>query len=151
LKALPSAYNRDLQEDKEALFDSVDTIAAALELYSAMLPELKINRAKMKAATKDPSLLATDLAEYLVKKGMPFREAHGIVGKLVSNATKKGKKLNAIPLTELRKLSSKFDVDVAKVFDVRRSLTARSAVGAPSPKNIAAQIGHWRKRVGRGD
>src|SRR6266404_2885060 len=83
LKGLPSSYNRDLQEDKEALFDSVDTISAALELFPAMLSELKINRERMKAAADDPNLLATDLAEYLVKKGMPFREAHEIVGALV--------------------------------------------------------------------
>jgi len=147
LKALPSSYNRDLQEDKKALFDSVDTILAALEVFSAMLPELKINRAHMEAAATDPNLLATDLAEYLVKKGIPFREAHEIIGKLVSNATGEGKKLNAIPLTQLKRLSSKFDVDVAKVFDVRRSLAARCAVGAPSPENIAAQIKHWRKQI----
>ena len=146
LKALPSSYNRDLQEDKEALFDSVDTIANALEIFSVMLPELRINRAQMEAAAKDPNLLATDLAEYLVKKGIPFREAHETVGKLVSKATKKGKKINAIPLTELKKLSSKFDVDVAKVFDVRSSLAARRTIGAPAPENIAAQIKHWRKQ-----
>jgi len=71
LKALPSSYNRDLQEDKEALFDSVDTIKAALEVFTAMLPELKINRERMEAAANDPNLFATDLAEYLVKKGTP--------------------------------------------------------------------------------
>src|SRR5437773_2919768 len=94
LKGLPNAYNRDLQEDKEALFDSVDTVAAALELFTAMLPELKINRDRMKTAANDPSLLATDVAEYLVKKGMPFREAHETVGRVVSDTIKKGKKLN---------------------------------------------------------
>jgi argininosuccinate lyase len=147
LKALPSSYNRDLQEDKEALFDSVDTVSAALDLFSLMLPELKINRVRMKSAAGDPSLLATDLAEYLVKKGVPFRDAHEIVGRVVSDAIKKGKKLNEISLRELKKFSTRFDVDVAKVFDVRRSLAARNAVGAPSPKNIAAQIERWRKEL----
>ena len=147
LKALPSSYNRDLQEDKEALFDSVDTISAALELFSAMLPELKINRERMEAAANDPHLLATDLAEYLVKKGTPFREAHEIVGKLVADATEKGTRLNAIPLAELKKASQLFDVDVAEVFDVRRSLGARRAIGAPSPDNVAKQIKRWRKQL----
>src|ERR1700731_379908 len=147
LKALPSSYNRDLQEDKEALFDSVDTISHALELFSAMLPELKINRERMEAAANDPNLLATDLAEYLVKKGMPFREAHEIVGKLVSDAIAKGTKLNALPLTGLKKASSLFDVDVADVFDVRRSLAARRVVGAPSPQNVKTQIKSWRERL----
>jgi argininosuccinate lyase len=147
LKALPSSYNRDLQEDKEALFDSVDTISHALVLFSAMLPELKINRERMEAAANDPNLLATDLAEYLVKKGMPFREAHEIVGKLVSDAIAKGAKLNALPLAGLKKVSSLFDVDVADIFDVLRSLAARRAVGAPSPQNVKTQIKAWRERL----
>ena len=147
LKALPSSYNRDLQEDKEALFDSVDTISKALELFSAMLPELKINRARMEQAANDPNLLATDLAEYLVKKGMPFREAHEIVGKLVAEAIDKGAKLNAIALAELKKLSPLFDVDVADVFDLRRSLAARRAIGAPSPKNVATRLERWRNQL----
>src|SRR5712692_3922355 len=100
LKALRSSYNRDLQEDKEALFDSVDTVLAALQVFSAMLPEIKINRARMEAAANDPNLLATDLAEYLVKKGTPFRDAHQIVGQLVTQATKDGTQLNKIPLAE---------------------------------------------------
>ena len=147
LKGLPSSYNRDLQEDKEALFDSVDTISAALELFPAMLPELEINRERMEAAANDPNLLATDLAEYLVKKGMPFREAHEIVGALVANAVAQGTKLNAIALADLKKLSPLFDVDVVDVFDVRRSLVARRAIGAPSPENVKAQIKAWRDRL----
>jgi len=147
LKALPSSYNRDLQEDKEPLFDSVDTISAALELCSAMLPELKINRERMEEAASDPNLFATDLAEYLVGKGMAFREAHEIVGKLVANAIDKGTKLNAIALADLKKLSPLFGVDIAEVFDVRRSLAARRAIGAPSPENVKAQIKSWRNQL----
>ncbi len=145
LKALPSSYNRDLQEDKEALFDSVDTVSAALELFSAMLPELKINRERMEAAANDPHLLATDLAEYLVKKGMAFREAHEIVGRLVADTIAKGTKISAPPLTELKKGSPLFDVDVAEVFDVRRSLAARRGIGAPSPDNVKKEMARWRK------
>jgi argininosuccinate lyase len=141
LKALPSSYNRDLQEDKQALFDSVDTVRASLEIFSAMLPELKINRTRMETAAADPSLLATDVAEYLVKKGAPFREAHEIVGKLVGKEVP----LNQIALAELKKFSPLFDVDLASVFDVRRSLAARTATGAPSPGNIAVQVKRWRK------
>jgi argininosuccinate lyase len=147
LKALPSSYNRDLQEDKETLFDSVDTVTAALEVFSAMLPGLKINRAKMKEGANDPNLLATDLAEYLVKKGMPFRKAHEIVGAVVADATGKRAKISSVPLTRLKKLSPLFDVDVAKVFDVRRSLAARRATGSPSPENVRAQIKRWRKEL----
>ena len=145
LKALRSSYNRDMQEDKEALFDSVDTVRAALEVFSAMLPKIEINRGRMEAAASDPNLLATDLAEYLVKKGTPFREAHEIVGKLVAHAAKTKSPLNQIPIAELKKASPLFDIDVANVFDVRRSLAARTAIGAPAPGNVAAQIARWHK------
>jgi argininosuccinate lyase len=148
LKALRSSYNRDMQEDKEALFDSVDTVRAALEVFSTMLPEIKINRDRMEAATDDPNLLATDLAEYLVKKGAPFREAHEIVGKLVAQVAKTSVPLNQVPLWELKKVSPLFDVDAANVFDIRRSLAARAAIGAPSPENISAQIARWKKQLG---
>jgi argininosuccinate lyase len=142
-----------MQEDKEALFDSVETVRTALEVFSAMLPKIEINRARMEAAASDPNLLATDLAEYLVKKETPFREAHEIVCKLVAHGAKAKLPLNQIPIAELKKVSPLFDVDVARVFDVRRSLAQRSAIGAPSPKNIAAQIQRWREylRPGRGD
>jgi argininosuccinate lyase len=151
MKGLPSSYNRDMQEEKEALFDSVDTIAAALEVLTAMLAELKINRSRMEAAAGDPNLFATDLAEYLVKKGMPFREAHEIIGKLVARSVTKETPLNRVPLAEMQKLSPLFGVDVANVFDIRRSLLERRAIGAPSPENIAAQIKRWRSDLGRGD
>src|SRR5437016_6825529 len=140
LKALPSAYNRDLQEDKEALFDSVDTVSAALKVFSAMVPELKMNRKRMEAAAKDPNLLATDLAEYLVKKGTPFREAHEIVGNIVARAAKKGAKLNEIAPAELKRSSAKLDVDLSNVFDLRRSLAARRAIGAPARENVKKEI-----------
>jgi len=145
LKALRSSYNRDMQEDKEALFDSVDTVCAALEVFSAMLPKIEINRSCMEAAASDANLLATDLAEYLVKKGTPFREAHEIVGKLVAHAAKTKSPLNQIPIAKLKKASPLFDIDVANVFDVRRSLAARTAIGAPAPGNVAAQIARWHK------
>ncbi len=141
LKALPSAYNRDLQEDKEALFDSVDTVRSALELFSAMLPELTINRERMESLENDPQLLATDLAEYLVGKGVPFREAHTIVAKLAAS----GKRLNALSNEEFRAASNAFGEDVREVFDVRRALQRRSATGSPSPENISRQIARWRE------
>jgi argininosuccinate lyase len=147
LKALRSSYNRDMQEDKEALFDSVDTVRAALEVFSAMLPKIEINRERMEAAASDPNLFATDIAEYLVKKGVPFREAHEIVGGLVADCAAKGIPLNQVSLAVLKKHSSSFDADVADVFDVRHSLSQRRAIGAPSPKNVAAQIKRWRSHL----
>src|SRR6266498_3424195 len=132
MKALPSSYNRDIQEDKEALFDSVDTIKSALEVFAAMLPDLKINRERMENAAGDSNLLATDLAEYLVKKGTPFREAHQIVGELVVHSITKSVPLDQIGVAEMKKFSPHFDEDVAKIFDVRDSLAQRRAIGAPS-------------------
>jgi argininosuccinate lyase len=148
MKALPSSYNRDMQEDKEALFDSVDAVKNALEISAAMLPELKINRERMQAAATDPNLLATDLAEYLVNKGTPFREAHEIVGKIVARSAANEIALDQVPLAELRKFSPLFDSDIAKVFDVRSALARRRAIGAPSAENIAAQIRRWRSDLG---
>ena len=147
LKALPSSYNRDLQEDKEALFDSADTVRAALEVFSPMLSELQINGARMEAAASDPSLLATDLAEYLVKKGLPFREAHEVVGKMVARAAGKKIALNNVSPLEMQEFSPLFAADVGSVFDARRSLEKRSGVGAPSPQNIAKQLARWRTRL----
>jgi argininosuccinate lyase len=141
LKGLPSAYNRDLQEDKEALFDSVDIVRGALEVFSAMLPELTINRERMESLANDPQLLATDLAEYLVGKGVPFREAHAIVGKLAAS----GKRLNALSDEEFRAASHAFGEDVHEVFDVRKALQRRGATGSPSPENIERQIARWRQ------
>ena len=144
LKGLPSSYQRDLQEDKGPLFDSVTTVKNALNVFAAMLPELTVNRGRMESAADDPNLLATDLAEYLVKKGMPFREAHEAVGKLVVRAANLKLALNNISLLEMQEISPLFDEGVLKVFDVRASLGKRTAVGAPSPQNVAAQIARWK-------
>jgi len=144
LKGLPASYNRDLQEDKTPLFDSVNTVKDALHIFAAMLPEVVVNSARMKMAADDPNLLATDLAEYLVKKGMPFREAHEAVGKLVARAAAAKLTLSNLSLLEMREISRLFENDVLKVFDVRGSLAKRTAIGAPSPENVAAQIARWR-------
>jgi argininosuccinate lyase len=144
MKALPASYNRDLQEDKRPLFDSVDTVKDALGIFAAMLPEVKVNAAKMESAASDPNLLATDLAEYLVKKGMPFREAHEAVGRLVARAGAAGQALNNVSLLEMQEVSRLFEDDVLAVFDLRSSMAKRTAIGAPSPQNIAAQIARWK-------
>src|SRR5438874_3108073 len=145
VKSLPSSYNRDLQADKHALFDSVDTVKAALEVFAAMLSELTVNRERMERAAGDPNLLATDLAEYLVKKGMAFREAHEVVGKLIARASEKNLALDNLSLLEMQEASSLFGEDVTTIFDARRSLEKRGAIGAPSPENVAARIEHWRR------
>ena len=144
LKGLPLSYQRDLQEDKGPLFDSVTTVKDALQIFAAMLPEITMDTGRMESAAGDPTLLATDLAEYLVKKGMPFREAHEAVGKLVARAVAAKRALNNISLLEMQEISPLFGDDVLKVFDVRASLAKRTATGAPSPENVAAQIARWK-------
>ncbi|MCX7824566.1 MAG: argininosuccinate lyase [Verrucomicrobiae bacterium] len=145
LKGLPMTYNRDLQEDKERLFDTADTLLATLGVLTDMLLNTKVVRERCEAAASDPALLATDLADYLVKKGVPFRQAHHIVGALVAEAERLGKPLNALPLETFKKHSPKFGPDVLQVFDVRRALAARTAAGAPSPANVKRQLKRWEK------
>jgi argininosuccinate lyase len=138
LKGLPLTYNRDMQEDKQPLFDSADTLLASLRIMADMLHHTKVNRARCEAAANDPMLLATDLVDFLVKFGMPFREAHHAVGALVAESEKSG--------TLLPKLAAeKYGAAAARVFDVRRALAARAAVGAPSPQNIRAQLARWKR------
>jgi argininosuccinate lyase len=115
-----------------------------------MLPEVKINRERMENAARDPNLLATDLAEYLVKKGTPFRQAHQIVGELVVYSITKSVPLDQIGVAGMKKFSPHLDDDVAKIFDVRDSLAQRRAVGAASPENIASQIKRWKGLLGEG-
>ncbi|MFL6514600.1 MAG: argininosuccinate lyase [Chthoniobacterales bacterium] len=147
LKGLPSSYNRDLQEDKEALFDSVDTIEGTLQLFAAMLPELKVNRDRMETAASDPALLATDLAEALVSHGIPFRDAYDAVGRLVALAAKLGVSLNRVPADQLSTISPAFTGDLADVFDARASLAKRTAPGAPSPQNVSDRIAYWQQQL----
>lgn len=144
LKGLPGSYQRDLQEDKGPLFDSVTTVKDALQTFIAMLPEMAVHTAQMETAAGDPNLLATDIAEYLVKKGMPFREAHESVGRLVVRATTSKRALNNISLIEMQEISPLFDEEVLKIFDARSSLAKRTAIGAPSPENVSAQIARWK-------
>ena len=150
LKALPTAYNRDLQEDKEAVFDSVDTIAAALNVWAAMLPGVKFNQEKMSEAASDPALFATDLAEYLVQKGLPFREAHEAVGRLVAHSAAAGVALNKVPLAEMKKVSALFGDDAGGLFDARQSLLKRSAVGGPAFDRVRERVAFWRQQLKKG-
>jgi argininosuccinate lyase len=141
MKGLPLTYNRDMQEDKEPLFDSADTLLASLQVMADMLRQVKVNRHRCEAAASDPLLLATDLVDFLVKKGMPFRQAHHAVGTLVAASETTG--------TPLPKLAGKkYGQAAVIVFDVRRALAARTALGAPAPKNVAAQLARWQKLLG---
>jgi argininosuccinate lyase len=148
LKGLPMTYNRDMQEDKEPVFDSVDTIKAALEVNAAMLGEIKVNAARAAEAVSDPMLLATDLADYLVRRGAPFRQAHEIIGKLVAHCIAEGKSFPQLDLAKFQTFSPLFGADVFEALDLRRALDARQAPGAPSRANVRAQLDRWRALLG---
>jgi argininosuccinate lyase len=148
LKGLPMTYNRDLQEDKERLFDTADTVRAAVRLGAAMLQHTQVNRTACRAAASDPALLATDLADYLVRKGLPFRQAHHAVGALVALAERLGKPLNQLTLAELRSVEQKFGADALRVFDLKQALARRQATGAPGTREVRKQLARWKKRSG---
>ncbi|KAJ8402285.1 hypothetical protein AAFF_G00371500 [Aldrovandia affinis] len=143
LKGLPSTYNKDLQEDKEALFDCYDTVHAVLQVATGVISTLKINPSTMQAALS-PDMLATDLAYYLVRKGVPFREAHGCSGKAVFLAESKNVSLNQLTLEDLRTASPLFDSDVSAVWDYTSSVEQYSAPGGTARSSVLAQIQHLR-------
>jgi argininosuccinate lyase len=145
LKGLPMTYNRDLQEDKERLFDTVDTVHGTVRLMAAMLKNTKVNRATCQAAASDPALLATDLADYLVRKGMPFREAHHVVGAVVALAEKTGRPLNQLTYAQLQSVSERFGRDARGVFNLKRAMARRNITGAPGAKEVRKQLAKWGK------
>jgi argininosuccinate lyase len=148
LKGLPMTYNRDLQEDKERLFDTADTVRAAVRLCAAMLEHTQANREACRAAAGDPALLATDLADYLVRKGLPFRQAYHAVGALVALAERLGKPLNQLTLAELRSVERKFGADVSEAFDLRQAMARRRLTGAPGTQEVGKQLARWKKLTG---
>lgn len=139
LKGLPSTYNKDLQEDKEAIFDAVDTMAALLPVVTAIIATLQLNPDRMRAALSD-DMLATDLADYLVLRGMPFREAHHVAGRAVRLAAERGVTLAGLSLSDLRGLSDLFEADVAAVFDFNTSVAARVSPGGTAPAAVEQQL-----------
>ena len=149
LKSLPMTYNRDLQEDKEPLFDSVDTIQLALKVFAEMIRGMDVNAVNAQAAASDPMLLATDLADHLVRHGVPFREAHAVVGRIVAHSVKTKCPLNDFTADDFRRFSRAFGKDAGAVLKTGVALSKRKAAGAPSPANVRARLSHWRKVLSR--
>ena len=147
LKGLPLSYNRDLQEDKEPVFHSADTLGSSLEILAEMFGAAQWDKKRMAAAADDAQLVATDWADYLVRKKLPFRQAHEAVGKLVALSIKRGVTLRDLTVKDLQTASTLFRADALQCLDARRSLAARTAEGAPSPKRVAARLAWWRKHL----
>ncbi len=145
LKGLPLTYNSDMQEDKERLFDTVDTCRASVRILTAMLGHVAVQEDACARAASDPGLLATDLADWLVERGMPFREAHHVVGRLVSVAESKGKPINRLTPAELRKVDKALTGAALRVFDLSHAMKRRHAVGSPGVKEVRRQLDRWHK------
>jgi argininosuccinate lyase len=150
LKGLPMTYNRDLQEDKERLFDSVATVRATVRIVAAMFQNISVNAEVCERASSDPALLATDLADYLVRKGMPFRQAHHAVGAVVAFAEKAGKKLNELTVAEYQATDKTFGGDTHSVFDLSKALALRNLIGAPAASQVRKQLARWHKNLPAG-
>jgi argininosuccinate lyase len=138
LKGLPSGYQRDLQEDKEALFAAHDQVAAMLAVATGALSATKFREDKLNCAASNSGLLATEAADYLVRKGMPFRQAHDIVGKLLSQAERENKKWTEFPLSELKKLSPAFEDDFSDGLNVEAALATKSVPGGTARESVRA-------------
>ena len=147
LKGLPLTYNRDLQEDKERLFDTVDTVRATVRIMAAMLDHTSVNRAVCLAAARDPGLLATDLADYLVRKGVPFRQAHHAVGALVALAEQRGQPLDQLTLQDMQSVDRRFGPDVLTTYDLHRALDRRRLTGAPGTSEVKRQLMRWKRKL----
>ena len=150
MKALPLSYNKDMQEDKEPLFDTVDTLKAALSVYPPMLKTMKVNKKRMREAAEQGFLTATDCADYLVKKGLPFREAHGIVGKAVAYCLKEGKGLRELELKEWRMFSRLFKSDIKRAVSVDNSVNARKIYGGTSAEAVKRQLKKVEQELKKG-
>jgi argininosuccinate lyase len=148
LKGLPLTYNRDLQEDKEPLFDSVDTVSSCLAIMAELLAHLEFNADRLAAAVRTGFMTATDLADYLVLKAVPFRTAHAIVGRAVAYCLTQGKELTDLSLAELQRFSDLIDQDVFAVLTTRGSVDSRLSTGGTAGKRVAEALAAAEQQLG---
>jgi argininosuccinate lyase len=147
MKGQPLAYNKDNQEDKEPLFDTVDTLKDTLRIFADMLAGLTVKPEAMRAAALKGHATATDLADYLVKKGLPFRDAHEVVAHAVKTATQQGVDLAALTLDQLKTFDARIEADVFDVLSLEGSLNARNVLGGTAPAQVRAQVERHRARL----
>ena len=147
MKALPLAYNRDMQEDKQGLFDTVDTLLSTLEVFTGMIKTVRIKTENTVKAVERGYILATDLADYLVERGRPFRTAHGIAAKIVRICMERGVSLSNLCLDELRGFDEAFDESVYDMLDPRRSIERRSSQGGTATSRVRAALEEARQEI----
>ncbi|MCA1609146.1 MAG: argininosuccinate lyase, partial [Acidobacteria bacterium] len=140
LKGLPLAYNKDMQEDKEAVFDTAETVVGSLRVAAIVLDNLTVNEERARMAAETGFMNATELADYLVTKGVPFRDAHEVVGKLVLTASKKGVELRGLSLDEMRDAHSSIGEDVLDVLSIEDALAKKNVIGGTSPGRVAEAL-----------
>jgi argininosuccinate lyase len=148
MKGQPLAYNKDNQEDKEPLFDTIDTIQACLRAYADMVPHIQVKAERMRQAALQGYATATDLADYLVRKQVPFRDAHEIVGKAVKRGLDTGRDLSEMSVAELAEFSPAIEVDVMDVLSLEGSVAARDHLGGTAPKQVKEAVRRARIRLG---
>ena len=146
MKGQPLAYNKDNQEDKEPLFDSVDTLRGSLKAFADMAPAISVNSENMREAASKGFATATDLADYLVRKGIAFRDAHEVVGNAVASAEKQGKDIAELSLEELQNFSSSIESDVYDVLTLEGALSARDHLGGTAPAQVRAAVKRARSK-----
>jgi len=149
LKGLPTSYQRDLQEDKEALFGAHDQVASMLAVAAGAVASTKFNADRLKSAASNPALLATEAADYLVHKGIPFRQAHDIIGKVLREAEKQNISWPALPLDTLKKISLAFEADFAKSLSVEAALAAKKVPGGTAPESVSDAIANLERRLNK--
>jgi argininosuccinate lyase len=147
MKGQPLTYNKDNQEDKEPLFDTVDTLSDTLRIMAEMVGGIRVKADAMERAALKGYATATDLADYLVKKGLPFRDAHEAVAHAVKIAIQRGVDLSALTLAELQAMQPKIDADVGTVLTLQGSLQARNVLGGTAPVQVLAQVARHRLRL----
>ncbi len=147
MKGQPLAYNKDNQEDKEPLFDTVDNVKGSLKVFADMVPAITCNKDRMRTAALQGFATATDLADYLVRKGVPFRDAHEIVGKSVALGVETGRDLAEMSLDELKQFSDVIEQDVFEVLTLEGSVAARNHIGGTAPEQVCEAIGRARRRL----
>ena len=146
MKGLPSSYNRDLQMDKPPLFDAVDTVKDILEIFVALFQNIVIEKEAIAAKVQDESLFSVDIVEYLIKKGISYRKAHDIVGRMVRDCLDKGKNISSLSNSDLKKYSDKLNPDVRGVLNAWASVSRKISFGSTNPKLVAKQIDKWQKK-----
>ncbi|MFA6358128.1 MAG: argininosuccinate lyase [Candidatus Omnitrophota bacterium] len=147
MKGLPSSYNRDLQLDKPPLFDAIDTIKDILDIFTALFQNIVIEKEAIASKVKNESLFSVDIVEYLIKKGLSYRKAHDVVGKMVRGCLDQGKAISGLSLVELKKYSVLLDRDIYKILNALASVNLKVSFGSTNPKLVKQQLSAWQKRL----